>query len=363
MSTLIAADPPTPPVAFPARDPKRPLVAGWLRSGKDATRPLILVAQHLDAFSEINPFSYTIEVNGTLTPNDPVNDRVLIDFAKTNGIRVIPTVASGWENSRNVSRILGDSKLRATHIAEIMKIARQPGIDGIDLDYENLPPDSQKNYTAFATALAAQLHSEGKILSVTVPPKSSANDSCVSCKFADYAALGAVADRFRVMAYDFQGKDAPPGPVAPVWWMRQVIAYTTSVVPRERVILGIRLYGYDWGGKDTTALWWSDVQALRERYRGEAGFADRDAHGFVGESWMMYRIPPPRNLRCDRHDDDCVRNPGEQHIVWYVDAQYVRAAWNLVRDFQLGGIVLWRPGGEDPAIWDILSPPPVMTTE
>ena len=47
---LIAADPPTPSVAIPARDPKRPLVAGWLRGGKDATRPLILLAQHLDTY-------------------------------------------------------------------------------------------------------------------------------------------------------------------------------------------------------------------------------------------------------------------------------------------------------------------------
>lgn len=353
---LIAADPPTPPLAMPAREPKRPTIAAWMRGGKDATRPLVLLAQHLDVYSEINPFSYTIEANGALTPNDPVNDKVLIDFANANGIRVLPTVASGWDNSRNVARILADAKMRAFHIAEIIKVARQPGIDGIDLDYENLPPDAQRNYTAFVTALAAQLHAEGKVLEVTVPPKSSANDSCVSCKFADYAALGAVADRLRVMAYEFQGKDAPPGPIAPVWWMQQVIAYTVSVVPRERVILGIRLYGYDWGGQETPALWWSDVQALRGRYRADSGYVPMDSHGPVGESWLMYTLPPPRNLRCDRHDDDCVRNPGELHVVWYVDALYVQAAWKLVRDFQLGGMVLWRPGGEDPAIWDVLAP-------
>lgn len=357
---LIAADPPTPPVTASLKDSKRPIVAGWFKGGKGVTRPVVLVAQHLDAYTEINPFSYTIESNGTLTPNDPVNDSVLIDLARMNGIKVIPTVASGWD-TRSLVKILSDQKSRAAHIENILKIARQNGIDGIDLDYENLPPESQKSYSAFVTALASRLHAEGKILSVTVPPKIGADDPCVTCRFADYAALGAVADRFRVMAYEYHGKGGAPGPIAPVWWMRQVVAYAVSQVPRERVILGIHLYGYDWGGKDTPALWWSDVQALRERYRNETGIADYDGRGFVGENWMTYTVPPPRQLQCDRHDDDCVLAPGELHSIWFVDARYVQAGWDIVRDFQIGGIVLWRPGGEDPAIWDILTPPVVAT--
>ncbi len=358
---LIAADPPTPLTTAPPKD-KRPIIAGWFKGGKGVTRPVVLVAQHLDAYNEINPFSYSVESSGTLTANDPVNDTVLIDLARTNGIKVVPTVASGWE-THNLARILADQKLRSAHIDAIMKVARQSGIDGIDLDYENLPPEATKQYTSFVTTLANQLHAEGKILSVTVPPKIGPDDPCVSCRFADYAALGAVADRFRVMAYEFHGKGGAPGPIAPVWWMRQVVTYAASQVPRERVMLAIHLYAYDWGGKDTPALWWSEVQSLRERYRNETGYADYDGRGVVGENWMTYTIPPPRLLQCDRHDDDCVRNPGEQHSVWYVDARYVQASWEIVRDLQLGGIVLWRPGGEDPAIWDILAPPVIATTQ
>lgn len=358
---LIVTDPPTPLTAAPLKD-KRPIIAGWFKGGKGVTRPVVLLAQRLDAYTEVNPFSYTIESNGTLTANDPVNDSVFIDLARMNGIKVIPTVESGWE-TRSLARILADQKSRSAHIDNIMKVARQNGIDGIDLDYENLPPESTKAYTAFVTALATQLHAEGKILSVTVPPKIALDDPCVSCRFADYAALGAVVDRFRVMAYEFHGKGGAPGPIAPVWWMRQVMTYTVSQVPRERVILGIHLYAYDWGGKDTPALWWSEVQALRERYRNDSGYADYDGRGTVGENWLTYTIPPSRLQQCDRHDDDCVRNPGEQHSVWFVDARYVQASWEIVRDLQLGGIVLWRPGGEDPAIWDILTPPTIATTQ
>lgn len=354
---VIAAGPPDPQEPIFEKDPPRrpPVVAAWLRGGRGPLRPLVvIIATRMNAYNEVSAFSYTIERDGSLTANEPVTDAVLVDFARLNGIRVIPTVSSTWEAS-NVTRVFKDPALRANHINAIMKIARSPLVDGIDLDYENLPPDTRQPFTDFVTALAGLLHREGKILSVTVPAKVSNDDLCVLCKFADYAALGTVADQIRVMAYEYHGKNGAPGPNAPIWWVRQVMAYTVSQVPHDKVILGIHLYAYDWGGKETRAMWWSDVQALKERYRGETRYVESDARGPVGESVLTYSIPGPR---CPRHDIDCEPPLPEKHTVWFVDARYVAAAWDTVKEFKLGGIVMWRPGGEDPAIWDVLNPSP-----
>jgi spore germination protein YaaH len=273
----------------------------------------------------------------------------------------MPTISTGWDNGSRLLRILSDPKLRAEHINAIMNIARMPNIDGIDLDYENLPPEARRPYTDFVTALAAALHREGKLLSVTVPPKVRADDPCVFCKFADYSAIGVVADRFRVMAYEYHGKSGAPGPIAPVWWMREVMSYTVSVVPHDKVSLGIHLYGYDWGGKETPALWWNEVQALRDQYGGEVRYADPEARGVVGESVMTYTVTyTPRCLRF-LPPDDCPPPVRENHTVWFVDARYIAESMKIVQDYGLGGIVLWRPGGEDPAIWNALAPSSLST--
>lgn len=354
---LVAADPPDPPdsAIVPQHSLQRPpIIAGWLRGMRSSPGPLsVIIAPRLTTYSEISPFSYTIERDGSLTTNEPVADTVLVDFARLNGIRVIPTIASGWD-ARQVVRILNDPKLRTNHLNALLKVARSPLIDGIELDYENLPPESQRAYSEFVTTLAALLHREGKSLTLTVPPKIAANDPCVSCRFADYALLGRAADQIRVMAYEYHGKNGTPGPIAPIWWVRQVVSYTVSQVPREKVVLGIHLYGYDWGGKETTALWWNEVQALKERYAAQTQYVAPDARGIVGESVITYSIP---GRRCPRNKDECVPIPPERHTVWFVDARYVALAWDIVKEFQLGGIVMWRPGGEDPAIWDILNPP------
>ncbi len=353
---LVAAAPPDPDESLVDTNPpnRPPVVAAWLRGPRGGTRQMVvIIAPRVNMYNEVSAFSYTIERDGSLTANDPVTDAVLVDFARLNGIKVIPTISSTWE-ATNVVRVLKDPALRASHINAIMKVAQSPLVDGIDLDYENLPPDMRKPFTDFVTTLAGRLHQIGRTLSVTVPAKVSDNDSCVICRFADYAALGAVADQIRLMAYEYHTKSPPPAPNAPIWWVRQVSEYAVSQVRPSKVVLGIHLYAYDWGGKETPAMWWSDVQALKERYNGQATFVESDERGLVGETVLTYTLV--KGQTCLRSHEECVPPAREDHTVWFVDARYVAMAWDIVRDLNLGGLVMWRPGGEDPAIWDILPP-------
>ncbi|MBI5305963.1 MAG: hypothetical protein HY868_27810 [Chloroflexi bacterium] len=352
--TLVAADPPMPEEPTMDKDlsNRPPVIAAWLRNSRNPGPLAVIVAPRINSYSDLSAFSYTVERDGSLTANNPVTDAVLVDFARSNGIRVVPTVSSTWD-SRNILTMLSTPAIRAKHIDAIMQVARSPLIDGVDIDYENLPPESRQAFSEFATALATRLHREGKILSITVPPKIRNDDACVVCRFADYAVLGHTADQIRIMAYEYRGKSGPPAPNAPIWWLRQVAEYAVSQIPREKIVLGIHLYAYDWGGKDTIALWWNEVMALKDRYGGQVRYLAADDRGAVGESELTYGIP--QGPTCLRSKPECVLPRMEKHTVWFVDNQYVAAAWIVMKDYKLGGIVLWRPGGEDPAIWDVLN--------
>ena len=91
---------------------------------------------------------------------------------------------------------------------------------------------------------------------------------------------------------------------------------------------------------------------LKNRYAGSVRYVESEARGIVGESELTYAIPLGRG--CARSKPECVPPPEEKHTVWFVDARYLAAAWQIVQDYKLGGIVLWRPGGEDPEIWDVM---------
>src|SRR5207248_9670661 len=85
----------------------------------------------------------------------------------------------------------------------------------------------------------------------------------------DYAALGGQADLITIMAYDWRGAWSGPGPVAPYDWVEQVLAFATSQIPAEKVLLGLAFYGYDWNTTSGGARSLSYAQAARlaDRYR------------------------------------------------------------------------------------------------
>ncbi len=70
---------------------------------------------------------------------------------------------------------------------------------------------------------------------------------------------------------------------------------------------------------------------------------------------MTYSII--RSPMCPADYYDCAPYTVEKHTVWFVDAKYVALAWQVVRELKLGGMVMWRPGGEDPAMWDVFTQP------
>ncbi len=57
----------------------------------------------------------------------------------------------------------------------------------------------------------------------------------------------------------------------------------------------------------------------------------------MAESWFTYTVD------------------GVQHEVWYADATSVASRLPLVERYSLGGIAIWRLGGEDPANWNSIA--------
>ncbi len=163
---------------------------------------------------------------------------------------------SGWEYALNAARDLGlntemtvwmsdktGSLTRlmadpAAHEAAADAIATAAAdYDSVNLDLEGLGLTDtgevlalvRNTYTAFVTGVAARLHAQGKTLTLTLHPLNGAYHGY------DYAAVGAIADRIAIMAYDYGTRPEPH---------EQVVAamdLALSVVPAEKLLLGISL--------------------------------------------------------------------------------------------------------------------------
>jgi spore germination protein YaaH len=62
----------------------------------------------------------------------------------------------------------------------------------------------------------------------------------------DLKALGESVDMLCLMTYDQHTRWTAPGPVGGWIWTNENLEYALKVVPKDKLLLGISLYGYHW---------------------------------------------------------------------------------------------------------------------
>jgi spore germination protein YaaH len=310
-------------------------VAAWLPTSFDADQARASFEANKDILDEISPFWYMADpITGQLVPENGARDRGLVEAAHQANVLVIPTIHN-VHDPLEVLAMLRDSAARQAHIAAIMGEVRTYGYDGFDIDYEMLPPEARGPYNDFMRELSAALHAEGKLLTVAVHAKSSDDGGLGG--FQDWALLGEICDRVRIMTYDYHWRGGGPGPIAPLKWVAEVAEYARAVVPAGKIQIGIPFYAYNWpDGADATPQTWTEVQAIVEEHRPEVNLQERDASGPVEEAWFTYR------------------QGGQRRTVWFASHRSLESKLELVESQDLGGIAIWRLGSEDPRNWEVI---------
>lgn len=300
----------------------------------DQDRAFAVARENTDLFDEISPMWYAPEANGDVRLADAAQvdvDMATVRELQDRGTRVIPTVTNlidGDWDSEVVQTMLHDPAAVSAHVEALVDLAVTEGYDGIDIDYEDLTSDDREVFSDFLAKLGPALRAQGKTLTVDVHPKTSDAGYDERNRAQDYAAIGAAADQVRVMTYDYSWETSPPGPVAPAGWVEDVIEWTVTQIPPEKVILGIVLLGYNWGDGSGDTVDYEQARSLAEEHDA------MELRSHDGSPSFVYNDPS-----------------GVRHDVWYEDAHSVRVKLRLVTEYRLGGAFFWRLGGEDPNVW------------
>lgn len=297
------------------------------------------VLTHRQAVSEVSPWMYRIGGISQIVLDSGINVPALttdLGRLRAGGLPIVPTLANidaqGNWSYQPVARMLHDPALMARHVAAIVALVERHSYAGIDIDYEELRAGDRQAFTAFVTRLGAALHARGKVLSVALFAKASDAGYASRNVAQDYAAIGRVADQVRLMGYDFHWSSSPPGAIAPVSWIRAVLRYAKTQMPAQKIILGIPFYGYDWVGDRGTPVTWMQAVQLAGRYHAPIHY---DASSQA--PWLAYT---------DAH--------GNQHTVWFENAESSRAKFSLAQQAGIGGVYLWMYGNGEPSTWSVL---------
>ncbi|MFC5700109.1 stalk domain-containing protein [Cohnella faecalis] len=202
------------------------------------------------------------EAAGDITPESIVADA---SAAKAAPYLMVYSV----DGNNELTRMLGDAKLRTRSIDSITKLVKEKGFGGVVLDFEGLglkldPLGQQKLLNDYVSLLADKLSTDGVKLSLAVPPPNG------SYKGYDYKRLAELADDLVLMAYDYKAPGAPTAPEPNAKVDAAIALMLKAGVPKQKLLLGINL-----NSETPTTL--DDKLGLAKRYdlKGAAFWALR----------------------------------------------------------------------------------------
>ncbi|MFK4303587.1 MULTISPECIES: glycosyl hydrolase family 18 protein [unclassified Paenibacillus] len=265
-------------------------------------------------------------------------DPAYVSWAHRKGMEVWGLLSNSF-NPELTTEALSTFERRKSIIDQMITLAGENGLDGINIDFENVHTKDGPNVTQFLRELKPMAREHDLILSIDVTPKS---QSEMWSAFLDRKSLGSITDYLMVMAYDEHWAASPKaGSVASLPWVEASIKriIQEDEVPSQKVVLGIPLYTRVWSETpkgdtikvSSKSLGMESAAAIIEKFKLKPKFRASE-----GQNYVEY------------NEDGIVKK------IWLEDRVSLEARVQLAKSLKLGGIGVWNRTFANEAAWDSL---------
>ena len=268
-----------------------------------------------------------------------------VNYCHSQGVEVWALVSNLENSDVDTTYVLTHTSTRQNLVNQIVSVAIQYNLDGINLDFEALNREEVGDaYIQFVRELSIKCENNGIVLSIDnyVPTSyTSFYNRSEQANFADYVVI---------MGYDEHYAGSDEGSVSSLGWVRQGVIDTLAEVPANQVILGMPFY---------TRVW-----ALTPDE--EAGDNDDiDANILYSVSSQVYGMRSANNLLANygvekQWLEDSGQNYAEfesegiTYKVWLEDSASAEARLKLMDEYELAGASFWKLGFETSDVWDTI---------
>jgi len=216
-----------------------------------------------------------------------------------------------------------DRETRDALIQDIVRVSS--GYEGVQVDFESIRPQDGEAYASFLRDLRKQLPAD-RMLSVALPARVREMQDGYP-----YKEIGQIADRVVVMAYDEHYRTSKPGSIASLDWCARVSAFARQEIPRERLVMGLPVYGRVWQSQTVAkALKYTQLLDLWKEHRSTI---KRDA-----DTTPYFTFQTQVDA-----------------TVYYEDEKSIAKKLELYEEQGVRGVALWRLTQEPAAMWQRLS--------
>lgn len=223
---------------------------------------------------------------------------------------------------------LSRTSSRTNLIDNLMAEALRVGLDGINVDFEDLSYDAGEPFVQFLRELSIRCRLEGLVLSVDnyVPRESTAH--------YDRKEQGIVADYVIIMGYDEHwGGGGVAGSVASLGFVEDGIVQTLEEVPAHKIINALPFYTRVWKTKG-------------EEVTSEA-LDMQTAKNFIQNNKLNMVWNP---IAAQNYGE--IQKGETFYQIWMEDRQSIAAKLEVMKKYQIGGVAAWKLGFETAEIWE-----------
>ncbi len=276
----------------------------------------------------LSPCWYKLDKEGKVVVTDISSKKEIFKIASSPGIMIVPTIGNDFDPLR-VSKFLSDNDLKNEAIKILINTALDNNYRGWDLDWEQISVSDKDSFSNFVQELHEKLTENNLLLFITVHAQTGEKD-WMGALGQDWVALGKFSDALRIMAYDYHHSNSDPGPVTPINELEKTLKYALELISKEKIVLGLPTYGYDWTGNTGKSFQYLDM--LEVLKKNKASFS-RDEKSSALEGIYTDGL-------------------GTKHVVWFEDATSLLKKIEIASSYGIHKFCLWSLGGEDPEIWE-----------
>ncbi len=241
-------------------------------------------------------------------------------------LTVIQNVANNVWEGPGLAKLLADEKRRTALVGAITTFVSVQKLQGIVVDFEQVPASAQGNLGTFLKQLTVAFKPHGWIVVVCAP---------LDDDTWPFAAYARIADYSMLMSYDEHDDTGPAGSIAGQSWYENTLDKRMRALNPARTIIALGGYAYDWNGGHADDLSFEDAVVAAHDSEADIDFDDA-----TNNPHFSY-----------------IEEDNTKHDVWLLDGATAYNEIHAADAYQPAGYALWRLGTEDPSVWTVMGRP------
>ena len=321
------------PTSFTQKTVDGKVCLGWHNIGSENYTTL---PANVSVSSKLNVLAPTWFVVGDNKGNiKSIANKQYVDSAHAKGLKVWPTVRDFPTKNLKHSKVLGQTKRRRKLISNLITLATELGVDGLNVDFEQVQAKGAPGYLEFLRELVIEGHKNNLVISSDNYPIREYNS------YYNPLEQGRVVDYVIFMAYDehYAGSEQA-GSVSSILYVQDAVAKGIQKVPKERVVIGLPFFTRLWLEKETDngvelsseVLQMSDAENLIYN-KGLKPKWDKE----VGQNYVEYKDGKKKTYK-----------------LWMENDKSLKLKLKEVKKQGIAGAAFWAMGGERATTWETI---------